>query len=210
MMFLSLLEIDSQAHIARTWLGNPYRVHQRLAMAFPKAPSGRVLFRIEEEWSPPRIIVQAEAQADWDAAFREFAVLASLPQQKPVDITAFAGEVLRFRLLANPTKRLSAGCPGVKVDGHRVGLFKEADQRGWLERKAAAAGFAPLAVEVRPRSTIVSHKNPSKDRSRQSHLAVQFDGQLQVTDPGRLTEAVQAGIGTAKAYGFGLLSLARL
>lgn len=208
-MFLSLLEIDSQLHMARTWLGNPYRVHQRLAMAFPKAQPGRVLFRIEDEWSPPRIIVQTEVDADWDAAFREFTVLASEPKQKLLDIRFSSGDVLRFRLLANPTKRLSAGCPGAKVDGPRVGLFKEADQRAWLGRKAAGAGFALLAVELRPLSTIVSHKNPSKDRSRQSHLAVQFDGRLRVTDPGRLSEAVQAGIGTAKAYGFGLLSLAR-
>ena len=208
-MFLSVLEIDSQAHIARTWLSNPYRVHQRLALAFPNTPSGRVLFRIEGEWSPPRIIVQTEVEADWQAAFQQFAVLSSRPQQKPLEIRVSSGDILRFRLLANPTKRLSAGCPGAKVDGPRVGLFKEADQRGWLERKAAGAGFVPLAVEVRPLSTVVSRKNPSKDHSRQSHLAVQFDGLLQVTDPGKLCEAVQAGIGTAKGYGFGLLSLAR-
>lgn len=209
MMFLSLLEIDSRAQMARTWLSNPYRVHQRLAMAFPGAPSGRVLFRIEDEWLPPRIIVQSQAEADWEAAFGQFAVLASHPQQKCLDVEVSAGEILRFRLLANPTKRLSAGCPGARVDGRRVGLLKEDEQRGWLERKAAGAGFAPLAVEVRPRSTIVSHKNPAKDRSRQSHLAVQFDGRLRVTDPDRLREALQSGIGTAKGYGFGMLSLAR-
>jgi len=209
MTFLSLLEIDSQAHIARTWLGNPYRVHQRLTMAFSDGQLGRVLFRIEDEWSPPRIIVQSQAEADWDAAFRQFAVLASHPQQKRLDIALGSGETLRFRLLANPTKRLSAGCPGTKVDGRRVGLFKEAEQRGWLDRKGAEAGFVPLGVEVRPLSTIVSHKNPSKDHSRQSHLAVQFDGRLRVTDPERLREALRAGIGTAKGYGFGLLSLAK-
>ena len=208
-MFLSLLAVDSRAQMARSWLSNPYRVHQRLALAFPGAPPGRLLFRIEDEWSPPRIIVQSGAEADWEAAFGQFAVLASHPQQKPLDIEVSSGEVLRFRLLANPTKRLSAGCPGAKVDGHRVGLLKEDEQRGWLERKADGAGFVPQAVEVRPRSTIVSHKNPAKDRSRQSHLAVQFDGRLRVTDPDRLREALKSGIGTAKGYGFGLLSLAR-
>jgi len=208
-MFLSLLEIDPAAHIARTWLGNPYRVHQRLSMAFPDSPAGRALFRIEDEWSPPRIIVQTEAKADWDAAFRELPVLASRPRQKPLDMAISRGDILRFRLRANPTKRLSAGCPGAKVDGARVGLYKEADQRAWLERKAAAAGFEVLAFDVRPLSTIVSHKNPAKDRARQSHLAVQFDGRLRVIDANALTAAVRAGIGPAKGYGFGLLSLAR-
>jgi CRISPR system Cascade subunit CasE len=208
-MFLSLLEIDPESHVARTWLGNPYRVHQRLLMAFPDSQPGRVLFRIEDEWSPPRIIVQTEIEADWEAAFRDSPVLASRSQQKPLDLAVSRGDVLRFRLRANPTKRLSAGCPGARVDGARVGLFKEADQRAWLERKAAAAGFEALAFDVRPLSTIVSHKNPTKDSARQSHLAVQFDGRLRVIDAKALTEALRAGIGPAKGYGFGLLSLAR-
>lgn len=208
-MFLSLLEIDATAHVARTWLGNPYRVHQRLSMAFPGSQPGRVLFRIEDEWSPPRIIVQAEAEADWDAAFRDLPVLAARPQQRPLDLAVSCGDALRFRLRANPTKRLSAGCPGAKADGPRVGLFKEADQRAWLERKAADAGFEALAFNIRPLSTIVSRKNPAKDKARQSHLAVQFDGRLRVTDAKALNEAVRAGIGPAKGYGFGLLSLAR-
>ena len=208
-MHLSLLEVDPRSHIARTWLGNPYRVHQRLLMAFPNADPGRVLFRIEDEWAPPRIIVQSEAEAEWAAAFGDFAVLASPVQQKTLSIDLAAGDVLRFRLRANPTKRLSAGCPGKKVDGPRVGLFKEEDQRAWMERKASSAGFELLFVEVRPLSTIVSRKNPAKDRARQSHLAVRFNGRLRVTDPRELEEAVRCGVGSAKAYGFGLLSLAR-
>ena len=208
-MYLSLLEIDSRSHIARTWLGNPYRVHQRLLMAFPNADPGRILFRIEDEWAPPRIVVQSEAEAEWDTAFGGFGILASPAQQKTLSIDVAAGDVCRFRLRANPTKRLSAGCPGKKVDGPRVGLFKEEDQRAWMERKASSAGFELLSIDVRPLSTIVSRKNPAKDRARQSHLAVQFDGRLKVTDPRGLEAAVRKGMGTAKAYGFGLLSLAR-
>jgi CRISPR system Cascade subunit CasE len=41
-------------------------------------------------------------------------------------------------------------------------------------------------------------------------LAVQFDGLLQVTDPDHLRESVEGGIGSAKAFGLGLLSLAPL
>lgn len=208
-MFFSLLEIEPRSHIARSWLGNPYRVHQRLRMAYPGSDAGRVLFRIEDDWSRPRILVQSEGRADWGTAFDDFSVLAAPIVQKRVDLSLTHGDVLRFRLLANPTKRLSAGQPGEKVDGPRVGLFKESDQLAWLARKAEASGFEPLSVAVSPRSTIVSRKNPAKDAGRQSHLAVQYDGRLRVGDPDALQEAVRSGIGTAKAYGFGLLSLAR-
>lgn len=208
-MYISLLEIDPRSHVARTWLGNPYRVHQRLLMAFPDADPGRVLFRIEDEWAPPRIIVQCEAEARWDAAFEDLRVLASPIQQKVLSLNVAVGDELRFRLRANPTKRLMAGCPGKRVDGPRVGLFKEEDQRTWMERKASSAGFELLSVAIRPLGTVVSRKNPAKDRGRQSHLAVQFDGHLRVTEPRELEAAVRCGIGSAKAYGFGLLSLAR-
>jgi CRISPR system Cascade subunit CasE len=39
---------------------------------------------------------------------------------------------------------------------------------------------------------------------------VRFDGVLRVTDAARLVEAVRSGIGPAKAFGFGLLSLRRM
>jgi len=37
---------------------------------------------------------------------------------------------------------------------------------------------------------------------------VQFNGRLQITDAARFITAVQTGIGPAKAFGCGLLSLA--
>src|SRR5450830_665124 len=139
-MHLSLLEVDPRSHIARTWLGNPYRVHQRLLMAFPNADPGRVLFRIEDEWAPPRIIVQSEAEAEWAAAFGDFAVLASPVQQKTLSIDVAAGDVLRFRLRANPTKRLSAGCPGKKVDGPGWDCSRRRiSAPGWSARRAVRA-----------------------------------------------------------------------
>ena len=39
-------------------------------------------------------------------------------------------------------------------------------------------------------------------------LAVRFDGLLAVTDPALFRNTLQTGIGSAKAFGFGLLSLA--
>jgi CRISPR system Cascade subunit CasE len=208
-MYVSLLEIDVRTQVGRTWLGNPYRVHQRLLMAFPGAEPGRVLFRIENEWPTPRIITQAEAEADWDTAFGDLRILAGRPQQKAMEMQVSAGEMLRFRLRANPTKRLSAGKPGEKIDGPRVGLFKEVDQRAWLARKAEVAGFEPVAFDIRPLGTVLSRKNPAKDRAHQSHLAVEFEGLLQVVDSRALAESVRLGIGSGKAYGNGMLSLAR-
>jgi CRISPR system Cascade subunit CasE len=40
-------------------------------------------------------------------------------------------------------------------------------------------------------------------------FAVRYDGLLEVTDPVKFLETLRAGIGSAKGFGFGLLSLAR-
>ena len=43
---------------------------------------------------------------------------------------------------------------------------------------------------------------------KMTHLAVRFDGFLRVTDAGAFRETLTRGIGSGKAYGFGLLSVA--
>jgi CRISPR system Cascade subunit CasE len=43
-----------------------------------------------------------------------------------------------------------------------------------------------------------------------THFGVRFDGLLRVEDPERLKIGLSSGIGSAKGFGFGLLSLARI
>ncbi|MHB1416586.1 MAG: type I-E CRISPR-associated protein Cas6/Cse3/CasE, partial [Chloroflexota bacterium] len=133
-MYLSCLQIDTGEATGRRWLANPYRVHQRLAMAFP-AGGERVLFRIEDGREPPRIIVQAPGPADWAAAFARHRVLLAPPLQKEVKPQLQPGQRLRFLLRANPTKRLSVPAEdGEPPDrpGRRLGLLRESEQREWL------------------------------------------------------------------------------
>jgi CRISPR system Cascade subunit CasE len=42
-----------------------------------------------------------------------------------------------------------------------------------------------------------------------THFAVCFEGVIEVTEPDLMCRTVSAGIGPAKAFGFGLLSLAK-
>ncbi len=207
-MYLSKLEIDTSRRPGRLWLSNPHRVHQRLLMAFRDAPAGRVLYRIERLTRPPHILVQASCPAEWDAAFADHPVLASPPRQKEVRLEFSEGQRLRFLLRANPTKRLPSGRPGEKVDGKRVALYREEAQRAWLIRKGTRGGFRPLAFDVRPLGDSMSHKGPMKEGAALTHVAVEFEGILEVTDPQLFQSSLSDGIGPGKAYGFGLLSLA--
>ena len=192
------------------WLSRPYRVHQRLRMATPQEP--RLLYRLEGEQlgrgDAAVILAQSHAEPDWDAAFADFPVLAQSALCKPVEWSLHAGQMLAFRLRANPTQRMCRDEKGEKLDkGKRVGIYKEEAQRAWLRRKAENGGFLVVHSWL--------HKDePFKDRiEREGEVhqlklaAVQFEGLLQVTDPDRLRQTLTNGIGSGKGLGFGLLSV---
>jgi CRISPR system Cascade subunit CasE len=118
------------------------------------------------------------------------------------------GQQLAFRLRANPTRRLSAG---KNNKGKRVGIYEEEAQLDWLVRKGEQHGFRLLQANVSrdgklQQAKAVTDQNGIHDLKL---FGVQFDGILQVADPAVLVQAVGAGIGSGKAFGFGLLSLAR-
>lgn len=104
----------------------------------------------------------------------------------------------RFQIRANPTMRRSS-------DGRRLGIYGEDRLRAWLHRKADAAGFAvgngSLVVGAPIDETFV------KNGRRGKHVSVDFQGLLEVKDREAFRTAFANGIGSAKAFGYGLLML---
>jgi CRISPR system Cascade subunit CasE len=233
----------------RIWLRNLYHVHQRLCMAFPsasrlsqdpdylkpfkpedfggeqvhvrrKAESG-FLFRIDPgQGGRAIILVQSAVEPNWEYAFHNSGYLLAAPvEKKPFDPRFEAGQRLRFRLLANPTRRLSSRSAGpdgepVKSWANEKGIGKRVPVpvdklSDWLARRAAASGFSIDAdhVNIQPGYHYVNKNGTG--RGTRLRFA-RYDGVLKVTDPARLCEAVITGIGSAKAFGFGLLSVAKL
>jgi CRISPR system Cascade subunit CasE len=203
-MYLSRLALG-HSRMAALWVSNPYRVHQRLEMACGNDP--RMLFRIEIGDQRTQILVQTVTEPDWTAAFSDFSVLAAPPECKVFSPLPAEGRTYRFRLLANPTTKKTVK-DDEKTRKTRMGILSNADQIQWITRKLLISGAALLDCEVRPQGLIRSRKNPAKDDQNQTHYAVQFEGVLKVTDASLISEAVKRGVGPAKAYGFGLLSLA--
>ena len=112
-----------------------------------------------------------------------------------------------MRLLANPTVKKTVEKEG-ETKKARLGLLKEADQLAWLKRKLEAAGAELLGCQASPCGLQHSRKGAHKSPADQAHLAVLYEGVLQAADPARLRTALEAGLGPAKGFGFGLLSLA--
>jgi CRISPR system Cascade subunit CasE len=155
-----------------------------------------------------------------EEAYRVLILSASIPTKpdwcptdcfgtKVIPDDFFAHTRYRFSLLANPTKKLRVdNADGSrKKNGCRVPLTQHADLIAWLERKAAAGGFTinPDSLRTIPRGREFFHKDGA---THGTHTAVEFQGELSVTNPAQLRATVAGGIGSAKAFGFGLLVLA--
>jgi CRISPR system Cascade subunit CasE len=121
------------------------------------------------------------------------------------------GAVFEFRLRANPTKRLAKSTPGSRLGkGARVGLRTFPEQLAWLDRKASEHGFEIHVEDGCIPNVVDRERGRSFGKGRALVFeGVTFEGQLRVGDPLRFREALKAGIGSGKAFGFGLLTIAR-
>lgn len=222
-MYLSQLFLNPRSRQVQHELADPYEMHRTICRAFPQAdfrdnhPSG-ILFRLDlhPRTGIPTLLVQSQQPPRWSFLFDEkknylledsFLPLGvKNPDWKAFDLPLRQGQVLAFRLRANPTvKKDRQG----KKQGRRVGIFREEDQLVWLKRKLEIAGAALISADISPAQMVRAKLFIEKDSEKRLRLAsVQFNGLLKVIDPDRLRESVQSGIGSGKGLGFGLLSLA--
>jgi CRISPR system Cascade subunit CasE len=226
-MFLSQLSLNPRNAQVRSELAQPYEIHRTLLNAFPRSrfhvartaeDAAGVLFRVEQNaGGMVSVLVQSQLAPDWavlqtrrDA--RGHAYLIRAVEQKTFELQLVRGQMLSFRLRANPTKRR-------KSDGKRIGIENENEQLEWLrakvqgdEKREQASGGFRLVRALVGREEFIKNKEAihRADRSYDLKiLAAQFDGLLQVDDPFKAAQTVARGIGSGKAFGFGLLSLAR-
>jgi CRISPR system Cascade subunit CasE len=119
-----------------------------------------------------------------------------------------AGQKLLFRLRANVTRKIDTKtrADGARSNGRRVPVRGDEARLAWLTRKAALSGFAIEDARCHDERAAKSRR---EDKTV-TLAGVRFDGLLQVTDETAFGRAVAEGIGPAKAYGFGLLSVAKV
>lgn len=179
------------------------------------------------------LFVQASLCPDWSKLEHDY--LADTngemenPASKPVAEqygSIKPGTILAFRLKANPTRKIDTktGPDGKRHNGKRVELRREKDQIEWLRRKGQQGGFELLSAKVSPEvpdvkavmepglGKVTGRRGPTREGDKAHRLtlaSVLFGGHLRVTDSEKfLNVSLAQGIGSGKAFGFGLLSIA--
>lgn len=117
------------------------------------------------------------------------------------------GHLWRFRLQGNPVK-------SPKAIGKPVPHVTADQQRDWLVSRTANHGFSiPVhhnALGPAEPQVVVSNRRTRKFRRGEHTVTIataQFDGLLMVEDADAFQRCLVAGIGRAKGYGCGLLTI---
>ena len=231
-IYLSRLVPNIRSREARRDLADCVGMHRTLMNAFPDGLSSNgdarreagLLYRVEATADGSiALLVQSALPPEWTHLPLSWLQPASEPQVKEIGEAVGrieCGSVLRFKLVANPTRKIGTktGADGRKNNGKRVELRGEEEWLAWLERKAGQSGFRLKAVrasahvpDVRSGRDLRAtglEKQTDGSPSRLTFYGVAFEGRLEVVDTALFHAALQAGIGSGKAYGYGLLSLA--
>ena len=225
-MFLTKIDLVPERRLARKYLGSPQAMHAVVMSAtgghVGDGP-GRVLWRVDRGMTTALYIL-SPVEPDCSQLVTE--VGAAGTQARTLDYSPFlasldAGQLWAFRLAANPSYSASRG-PGVR--GQRYGHVTVEQQRQWLIDRLPRFGFELMPVDhadgegtdeavlvaYRERPVFNRRRPGGEGYDRVTINRTVYEGVLRVTDPEPLRRALIAGIGRSKAYGCGLMTLARV
>lgn len=195
----------------------------------------KILHRVEfDPEGRTVVLVQSKDKPDWGRLdpkyFRNTSNDPRTVEQNPAvmdvnDVYANLrlNQVFLFRLRANPTRNRQSDKMGrFKKNGTRIPITSEKVLFDWLANKGKEGGFVLIPVQLFDavpdvRITFEGDVTGWADKGendfgskwrRLTFRSVLFDGHLRITNVERFLRTLEVGIGSAKAYGFGLLSIA--
>lgn len=215
-MFLTRFRINTARRGSRTLLASPQKMHAAVRAGFTDLDTsrpGRLLWRVDAiDRADTRLYIVSPGKPDLTHLVEQ----AGWPTTEAWDTRDYgalldrleAGQTWAFRLTANPVR------DGRRADGgdtKRYGHVTVTQQQQWLLDRAERAGFrVPVASTKEP--DVVVHSRATRTFPRQGRTVTlsiaTFDGRLEVLEPDNLRRTLISGLGKAKAYGCGLLTLA--
>ena len=214
MTYLSRVELNRYRIETRRALKSPQVMHAAVMSSFPcfdRDESERVLWRVDSIGPSTYVLVQSPVRPDFSHMVDQFGWPLSEQKWDSLEYDGFLGkicdgQVWRFRLVANPTRKITEN--GRKMVAAHV---TAAQQKAWLMERCERNGFVIPEKDGEPAFDIVSRNLTEfkRDNKTVTIQYVTFEGLLKVVDADRLRESMVNGIGRAKAYGCGMLTVAK-
>lgn len=220
MTVFSRILIDSRDRRAMYVFGSLERLHAVVARATNSDASGdqhRVLWRLDKasHGAMQRLYIVSPSEPDRSVFEEELGVNAdrdcSSCDYGPFLEHLESGQEWAFRVTVNPTH--SVPSEGFASRGRRQPIVRRDEQAEWLFRKFRKIGCHMTINRLDQPEVAIRGTQQISFRKRGTTVVltqVTFEGILSVDDPNTLCQALVDGIGSAKAYGCGLLTLAPL
>lgn len=216
-MFLTRMPLNPARRGTRLLLASPQRMHAAVLCGFPPEPmgntsggEGRVLWRVDTDRVRSTLYVSSPTrpdlthiveQAGWPTVDSPWQSVLTTPLLDGLS----PGQHWIFRLTANPVQSVRSA-HGVR--GRLRGHVTVDQQEEWLRQRAAGWGFEPLRVAVVDRRTATFERRTDESSGKVTISKATFDGVLAVTDAHVFRATLTGGVGRAKGYGCGLITLA--
>ena len=210
-MYLSKILLDIRHPSVRQTLRDANDMHRNLMAGFDMRSDtdaaraeNHVLFRLYSRRDQMYLLVASDVKPDIPSlSARGFHTDEALIKDvTPLKQAFIPGRCFRFELLASPCKKVV----GDGKNSRRYFLDTPEARAEWLRRKGEQGGFEIVQVdEIGDREDICGYRRGTKIKNS----GVVFTGLLRISDPEAFWQSYSAGIGPGKAYGMGMLTLAR-
>lgn len=216
-MYLTRMYLNGARRGTRNLLGSPQRMHAAVMSSFPpgvetESPSQRVLWRVDRSPNTTALYVASPSPPDLTHVLEQAGWPSAIAPWQTANLEPFlerlqAGQRWAFRLTANPVRSIR------NPDGGRGSVRAHVTvghQEAWLRERAKGWGFEPEVIAVNGRGHASFGRRTEGATHQVTVATATYDGLLAVTDGDLLRAALRKGVGRAKAYGCGLITLAPL
>ena len=219
-MYLSRIALNKRLRKSLQAIAFPQMMHAAVLDSFPPSSQlnekvgSRILWRLDTIGADTYLYVLSEEKPDFSHIIEQFGWPASNQSWETKEYATLLerigiGQKWQFRLHANPVHTVKG-----KIYAH----VTVEQQKQWLRDRAEKNGFSFLEFEndnesydmfdVIHRDTIKFKRKPSDSNHVVLSVAT-FEGSIIINDVDQMKHALCFGIGRAKAYGCGLLTLAQ-
>lgn len=188
-------------------LSSPEYMHGAIERSF-HGDRERRLWRLDGLGGQTCLLVLSRQKPDFASLVQQYGFPDRLPawESKPYQMLLdqlHLGQTWRFRLKANPVRSVREGDARGKVMAH----VTPAQQKQWLMERALKAGFILKedGFEVVHTQWLRFYKNHGHQVTLRTAA---YEGWLTIDNADLIKQTLLEGLGRAKAYGCGLLTLA--
>ena len=182
MSTLTLLTLNPASRRCRHDMADPHAMHRTLMALYPHTPEAAARYHLGVLWraepgDPPTLLLQSHTAPDVGALPYGYATAQTTGHQRLYLQALAAGQIVRYRLTANPARTLRAGGTNSQK------TVPAAEIGDWWQRRAQSIGLNPVDTPTdhrtarppdqprRPPHPDTRHTNRRSSRNRRRRRA---------------------------------------